>query len=55
MLPDVTQRDGRIELLFIGDDWAEGHHDVVAQDDAGKTLAGGGCRKGRTGSPGSTS
>jgi hypothetical protein len=26
-------------LLFIGDDWAEGHHDVVAQDDAGKTLA----------------
>jgi Transposase/Transposase IS116/IS110/IS902 family len=26
-------------LLFIGDDWAEGHHDVVAQDDAGKALA----------------
>ena len=26
-------------LLFIGDDWAEGHHDVVAQDEAGKTLA----------------
>ena len=26
-------------MLFIGDDWAEGHHDVVAQDDAGKTLA----------------
>jgi hypothetical protein len=26
-------------LLYIGDDWAEGHHDVVAQDDAGKTLA----------------
>jgi hypothetical protein len=26
-------------LLFIGDDWAEGHHDVVVQDDAGKTLA----------------
>ena len=39
MLPDVTRRDGRIKLLFIGDDWAEGHHDVVAQDDAGKTLA----------------
>ena len=26
-------------MLFIGDDRAEGHHDVVAQDDAGKTLA----------------
>ena len=26
-------------MLFIGDDWAEGHHDVVTQDDAGKTLA----------------
>jgi hypothetical protein len=26
-------------LLFIGDDWAGGHHDVVAQDDAGKALA----------------
>jgi len=26
-------------LLYIGDDWAEGHHDVVAQDEAGKTLA----------------
>ena len=26
-------------MLFIGDDWAEGHHDVVVQDDAAKTLA----------------
>ena len=26
-------------LLFIGDDWAEGHHDVVVQDEAGQTLA----------------
>ena len=26
-------------MLFIGDDWAEGHHDVVVQDEAGKTLA----------------
>jgi hypothetical protein len=26
-------------LLYIGDDWAEGHHDVVVHDDAGKTLA----------------
>jgi hypothetical protein len=26
-------------LLFTGDDWAEGHHDVVVQDDAGAVLA----------------
>jgi hypothetical protein len=26
-------------LLFIGDDWAEGHHDVVVQDEAGETAA----------------
>ena len=26
-------------MLFIGDDWAEGHHDVVVQDEAGATLA----------------
>jgi transposase len=26
-------------LLYIGDDWAEGHHDVAVQDEAGKTLA----------------
>jgi hypothetical protein len=26
-------------LLYIGDDWTEGHHDVVVQDEAGKTLA----------------
>jgi len=26
-------------LLYIGDDWAEGHHDVVVQDEAGQTLA----------------
>ena len=26
-------------MLFIGDDWAEGHHDVVVHDKAGKTLA----------------
>ncbi len=26
-------------MLFIGDDWAEGHHDVVVLDDSGKALA----------------
>src|SRR5262249_58940930 len=40
MLPDVTPRHGKgCGLLFIGDDWAEGHHDVVVQDEAGTTLA----------------
>jgi hypothetical protein len=40
MLPDVTQSTGKDEgLLFIGDDWAEGHHDVVLQDESGRTLA----------------
>jgi hypothetical protein len=28
-----------MRLLFIGDDWAEGHHDVVVQDEAGGELA----------------
>src|SRR5262249_8236711 len=40
LLPDVTPRYGKGRgLLFAGDDWAEGHHDVVVRDDAGKTLA----------------
>ena len=30
MLPDVTRRDGRMKLLFIGDDWAEGVRHEVA-------------------------
>ena len=39
MLPDVTgQWRKDAGLLFIGDDWAEGHHDVVVQDDAGVRL-----------------
>lgn len=25
-------------VLFVGDDWAEGHHDVEVQDDAGRRL-----------------
>lgn len=31
--------DGRTELLFIGDDWAEDHHDVELMDSAGRRLA----------------
>jgi hypothetical protein len=26
-------------VLFIGDDWAEAHHDIEIQDDAGRRLA----------------
>ena len=25
--------------LFVGDDWAQGHHDVEVMDEAGKVLA----------------
>src|ERR1700678_889190 len=40
MLPDADARSWReTGLLFIGDDWAEGHHDVAVQDESGKTLA----------------
>ena len=37
--------------LFVGDDWAEDHHDVEVMDEAG-TGAGhaGGCRRGWPGS-----
>jgi hypothetical protein len=38
-------------LLFVGDDWAEDHHDVEIQDETGRKL---GARrwKARPGSPG---
>ena len=26
-------------MLFVGDDWAEAHHDVEVQDEAGRRLA----------------
>ncbi|TCN53404.1 hypothetical protein EV641_10648 [Rhodococcus sp. SMB37] len=26
-------------MLFIGDDWAEGHHDIEVEDDTGHRLA----------------
>ena len=28
-------------MIFVGVDWAEAHHDVHVQDEAGKRLAGG--------------
>ena len=26
-------------VLFVGDDWAEAHHDIEVQDDQGRVLA----------------
>ena len=40
-LPTVlhrADRDGRVLMLFVGDDWAEGHHDIEIVDDQGKRL-----------------
>jgi hypothetical protein len=31
---------GGVRVLFIGDDWAEDHHDVEVQDETGRRLAG---------------
>jgi transposase len=31
--------EGDNPLIFVGDDWAEDHHDVELMDDAGRTLA----------------
>jgi len=28
-------------LLFVGDDWAEAHHDIEIVDETGRRLAGG--------------
>jgi hypothetical protein len=33
-------------VLFLGDDWAEAHHDVELEDEAGRVLARRGCRRG---------
>jgi hypothetical protein len=30
--------DGSIGLLFVGDDWAEEHHDVELQNETGRVL-----------------
>ena len=34
----VTAMDGSKGLLFVGDDWAEEHHDVELQDPTGRVL-----------------
>src|SRR6266568_2213042 len=34
----VTVQNGGNGLLFVGDDWAEDHHDVEVQDETGRRL-----------------
>jgi hypothetical protein len=46
------QEDG---VLFVGDDWAEDHHDVEVQDEAGRRLGKAKLAEGSPGSPGCTS
>ena len=41
-------------MLFVGDDWAEDHHDVEIVDDEARCWHGGGCPKAWTGLPGCT-
>jgi Transposase len=36
-------------LLFVGDDWAEDHHDIEVQDATGRRLAKGRCAEGLAG------
>jgi len=31
--------EGGVLVLFVGDDWAEEHHDIEVQDETGKVLA----------------
>jgi hypothetical protein len=33
-------------VLFIGDDWAEAHHDIEIESDEEGWWPGGGCRRG---------
>jgi transposase len=35
----VIENEEGVALLFVGDDWAEAHHDVELMDAAGRTLA----------------
>jgi hypothetical protein len=42
-------------MLFVGDDWAEDHHDVYLMNDTGDRLASRDCPKAWPGSHGCTS
>src|SRR5665811_2150655 len=35
----LLDRDQEAGMLFVGDDWAEDHHDVEIVDETGRTLA----------------
>ena len=35
----------RVRMLFVGDDWAEAHHDIEIVDEAGRGWCGAGCQK----------
>jgi len=41
-------------MLFVGDDWAEDHHDVEIVDEAGRRLARTRLTEGLAGMPGCT-
>jgi transposase len=34
-----TAKERRLELIFVGDDWSEQHHDVCVLDEKGRVLA----------------
>src|SRR5215218_7393498 len=38
-LPTAVSRPEATRMLFVGDDWAEDHHDVEVQDEEGRRLA----------------
>ena len=50
----VSVLTGRWGLLFVGDDWAEDHHDVEIVDEAGRRLARTRLTEGLAGMPGCT-
>jgi transposase len=39
LVEGVSVEEGRTNLLFVGDDWVEEHHDVELQDESGRRLA----------------
>jgi transposase len=41
VVPDGSSGRDRAGMIFVGDDWAEAHHDVHVMDEAGKRLAAG--------------
>jgi hypothetical protein len=46
--PSSIEKEGMV-MLFVGDDWAQDHHDVYLMDEAGTRLGGGRLAEGLTG------